>query len=58
MCCTRAAVAALAHRPSARSAVLRDLQMGYIHWQEAKDVYGVEPTAEEIDQHDLVGGPA
>jgi hypothetical protein len=32
--------------------------MGYIHWQEAKDVYGVEPTAEEMAQHDLVGGPA
>ena len=41
-----------------RSAVLRDLQMGYISWQEANEVYGVQPTAQEITQHDLVGGPA
>jgi N-methylhydantoinase B len=41
-----------------RSAVLRDLQMGYISWQEADEVYGVQPTAQEIAQHDLVGGPA
>jgi N-methylhydantoinase B len=41
-----------------RSAVLRDLQMGYISWQEADEVYGVKPTAQEIAQHDLVGGPA
>jgi N-methylhydantoinase B len=40
-----------------RSAVLRDLQMGYISWQEADEVYGVQPTAQEITQHDLVGGP-
>jgi N-methylhydantoinase B len=41
-----------------RNAVLRDLQMGYISWQEANEVYGVQPTAQEITQHDLVGGPA
>jgi N-methylhydantoinase B len=41
-----------------RSAVLRDLQMGYISWQEANDVYGVQPSAQEIAKHDLVGGPA
>ena len=37
---------------------LRDLQMGYISWQEANEVYGVQPTAQEITLHDLVGGPA
>ena len=40
-----------------RGAVLRDLQMGYIGWDEAKDTYGVVPTAQEIEKHDLAGAP-
>ena len=48
----------VAANPRARSAVLRDLQMGYISWHEANEVYGVQPTDQEIAKHDLVGGPA
>ena len=36
-----------------RRAVLRDLRMGYISAQEARETYGVEPTAQERDEHEL-----
>jgi N-methylhydantoinase B len=41
-----------------RSAVLRDLRMGYISAQEARQTYGVEPSAQEIAEHDLQTGAA
>ena len=42
----------------ARSAVLRDLRLGYISRQEARETYGVEPTAQEVAEHHLPTGAA